>query len=64
MKHWLLKPYVKTFLTFGLSQRIEKPTRSALCTASLIDHITTDQNEKVNHDGVMFNCISDHDCIH
>ena len=39
LKHRLLKPYVETFLALGLNQIIEKPTRSTLHTAFLIDHI-------------------------
>ena len=42
LKHKLLKPPVETILAFGLN-----PTRSILCTVSLIDHILTNSKEKV-----------------
>ena len=64
LKHWLLKPYVKTFLAFGLNQLTEKPTRFTLRTVSLIDHFSTNSKENVSHNGVIFNGISDHDFIY
>ena len=37
LKRWLLKPYVGTFLAFGLNELIEKPTKSTLGSVSLFD---------------------------
>ena len=45
LKNRLLKPYVQTYLTFGLNQLIEKPKRSTLHTVFLIDHILTNSKE-------------------
>ena len=64
MKHRLLKPYVETFLAFGLNQLIEKPARSTLRTVSPIDHILTNLKEKVRKYGVISNGILDHDFIY
>ena len=64
LKHRLLRPYVETFLAFGLSQLIEKSTRSTLHTVSLIDHILTNLKEKVKDYGVISNGILDHDFIY
>ena len=64
LKHKLLKPYVETFLAFGLNQLIIKLTRSTLHTVSLIDHILTNSKEKVRNYGVISNGISDHDFIY
>ena len=64
MKYRLLKPYIETFLAFGLNQLKEKPTRSTSGTASLIDHILTNSKGKVSHYGVISSGISDHDFIY
>ena len=64
MKHRLLRPYVETFLAFGLNQLIEKPTTSTLRTVSLIDHILTNSKEKIRDYGVISSGISDHDFIY
>ena len=45
LKNRLLKPYVQTYLAFGLNQLIEKPKRSTLHTVFLIDHILTNSKE-------------------
>ena len=45
LKNRLLKPYVQTYLAFGLNQLIEKPKRSTLHTVLLIDHILTNSKE-------------------
>ena len=64
MKHRLLKPYVETFLAFGLNQPTEKPKRLTLRTVSLIDHILTNSKEKVRNYGVISSGMSDHDFIY
>ena len=57
----LPRPYIETFLAFGLNQLIEKPTRSTLSTVSVVDHILTNSKEKVKHYGVISSGKSDHD---
>ena len=64
LKHRLLRPYIETFLAFELNQLIGKPTRSTLCTVSLIDHILTNLKEKVGDCGVISSGVSDHDFIY
>ena len=61
MKPRLLKPYIETFLASGLNKLIEKPTKSTLCIVSLIDHISTNSNEKVSNYSVISDQISDHE---
>ena len=61
MKRRLLKPYVETFLAFGLNQLIEKPTKSILRIVSLIDHILTNSSEKVSNYSVISDEVSDHE---
>ena len=60
MKHRLLKPYGKNFLSFTLNLLIEKPTRSTMYTVSLIDDILTYPIEKVSHYDIISNGIPDH----
>ena len=60
MKRRLLKPYIETFLAFGINQLIENPTKSTLRTVSLIDHILTNLKEKVSNYGVISDEVSDH----
>ena len=61
MKRRLLKPYVETFLAFGLNQLIEKPTKPTLRTVSLIDDTLTNSKEKVSSYGVISDEVSDHE---
>ena len=61
MRRRLLKPYVETFLAFGLNQLIEKPTQSTLRIVSLIDHLLTNSSEKVNNYSVISDEVSDHE---
>ena len=63
-KHRTLKPYVETYLVFGLNQLIEKRTRSTLRTVPLIDHILTNSKEKVSNYGVISSGIPDYDFIY
>ena len=65
LKHRLLKPYVETFLAFGLNQLIEKPTKSTLflCTVSLIDLILTN-SKKVSSYSVISDEVSNHELIY
>ena len=62
MKCRLLKPYVETFLAFGLNQLIEKPIKSTLHIVSLIDHILTNSSEKVSTYSIISDEVSDHEC--
>ena len=64
LQNRLLKPYVETFLCFGLNQLIEKLASSTLCAVSLVNHILTTSKEKVSNNGVTSNGISDHDLIY
>ena len=61
MKPRLLKPYIETFLTSGLNQLIEKPTKLTLHIMSLIDHILTNSHEKVSNYRVISDEVSDHE---
>ena len=61
MKRRLLKPYIETFLAFGINQLIENPTKSTLRTVSLIDHILTNLKEKVSSYGANSDEVSDHE---
>ena len=38
---------------YQLSQLIDEPTRIAMTTSSLIDHITTNTPEQISHSGVI-----------
>ena len=39
--------------TFGFKQLIKPPTRVTLNTSTLIDHISTNTNEKITHYGLI-----------
>ena len=51
--HRLLKPYSEIRSAFGLTQLINKPTRSTLKTSSLLDNILTSSKESVTQHGVI-----------
>ena len=57
----LLKPYLEICSTFGLTQLINKPTRSTLKTSSLLDHILKNSKESAIQHGVLSLVLSDHD---
>ena len=59
----LLKPYLEACSAFGLTQLINKPTRSTLKTLSLLDHILTNSKESVTQHGVITSGLSDHNII-
>ena len=51
--HRLLKPYSEIRSAFGLTQLINKPTRSTLKTSSLLDNYLTNSKESVTQHGVI-----------
>ena len=59
----LLKPFLEVFSPFGLTQLINKPTRSSLKTSSLLDQILKNSNESLTQHGITTLGISDHDLI-
>ena len=59
----LLKPYLEICPAFGLTQLINKPTRSTLKTSSLLDHILTNSKESATQHGAITLGLSDHDFI-
>ena len=59
----LLKPYLRICSAFGLTQMINRLTRSTLKTSSLLDHILTNSKECVTQHGVIILGLSDHDFI-
>ena len=59
----LLKPYLEICSAFGLTQLLNKPTRSTLNTSSLLDHILTNLKESITQHGVITLRLSNHDFI-
>ena len=59
----LLNKYKEFISTFGLKQLIRSPTRVTCGTASLIDHVLTNTEEKISQSGVLEIGISDHQLI-
>ena len=59
----LLKPYFEICSAFGLTQLINKPTRSTLKISSLLDHILTNSKESVIQHVVITLRLSGHDFI-
>ena len=61
--HRLLKPYSEIRSAFGLTQMINKATRSTLKTSSLLDNYLTNSKESVTQHGVIILGTWDHDFI-
>ena len=57
------KKYAQICSTLGLKQLIKHPTRITCHTSTLIDHITTNREEKVRQSGVIDTSLSDHQLI-
>ena len=59
----LLKPYLEICSALSLTQLINKPTRSALKTSFIFDHILTNSKESATQQGVTTLGLPDHDII-
>ena len=59
-KRKLCKDYMKLLRSFGCKQIIESPTRITESCSSLLDHIITNNSDKIYQSGVLDIGLSDH----